>query len=116
MQSSETAVQPVAAADARFHRISNDCWDLLNYFRRHNWEATALALVCEVNPLGYRQRLTELRQKFLIDIRPFPEHPRDGEVAIYKCAPERRPRAEYLLTHGSLEGFAAASVQKGLFT
>ena len=124
MMSSDAPVPAVTVAAAReaeelaaaaSARISDDCWEILNYFRRHNWEATALDLVREVNPLGYRQRLTDLRRIHLIDAVPDPPHPSRGEVAIYKISPELRPRAEWLLEHLSLEGFPAAGVQKGMF-
>jgi hypothetical protein len=99
-----------------FPRISDDCWQILNYLRRNNWESSALDLCLQVNPLGYRQRLSDLRCVYLIDAKPEPEHPRDGEVAIYRIAPELRPRAGWLLDHMTLEGFEATPVQKGLFS
>jgi hypothetical protein len=109
------AQPPSAVTAARFPRISQACWDLLNYFRRHNWEAHALDLIL-VNPLNYRARISDLRHDFAIIIEPIPPHPPPGTASLYKIPPESRPRAEYLLDHMSLDGFSDTPVQGGLFT
>ena len=120
MPSSEIEEPTVSEIERRIalaaaQRISQACWDLLNYFRRHNWQAHALDLI-DVNPLNYRARISELRQNFGIIIEPNPPHPPRGTAALYKIPPESWPRAEYLLVHLSLEGFQSAPFQKGLFT
>ena len=108
------AERPPSAVD-RLRRLGAAQYELLAYLRMHNWEASAYALAHELAGCNYRARISELRANFLIHIEPFPPHPAPGERSVYRLFPESRPRANYLLAHGSLEGFDPSPMMGGLF-
>lgn len=115
MSTDENAMTDVEEAPALPpRRIGLMCWNVLNRLRQCGWSAKA-TLLNEVGGLNYRARISDLRRYWGIDIKAVPERPRPGEMSTYTLADELRPRAEWLLERGTIDGYEASLRQKGLF-